>query len=1012
MSDRGAVVAYLVPPSGSFWAWQDGGQSIAWAGVGGPGPTIAFRGELEAIAGILAPNGLPPLAALVLLLAATRDTWPAIEPLIHDHVRKLGAAGLTAPGGVTLLSVAGRLEKTTIETLRGLNVVAGISSERRRALGVKIVLAQMVFEKAPPEVPPRLAEEIAEELRTANDPGLYVAGESAPITPLREWASAMDALKAGLSSVDEESLSLRQRTGLETLPRPAGEDLSPSQRVRGLLAEQIDDPELGGIVRLGRELLAALNLPRTLHRRQSDEPPAGGIADVSNRGPLDRLLVSELAHDDMTLAVRVAVNEALYLKREPPPQEPPQGRLILLDCGIRTWGVPRALTVSVGLALAATAPAGTRSKRGAMGKRARLPVGNDSRSVGHGSQSAGPSDVVGSALRTDPPPPQETVRSADPTKTDAPPSQETVRSADPTRFAHNHLPSDPILAVFRPDGANVVPVDLSSREGVIDHLSKLDTWPHFGPALASLARAAAGEKGTSAEVFLVTAQDVLDDAEFRIALRQLDALVVFAAGVDREGRVQLWSISPTGRTLLRSAVLDVSALLDPPRPRPAARPLAGTRFPAIFSRRPMPLLVPPTSDIKAAIGGKETGLIAITADRRLLHWGTMTWGEGPRELTAGLPGGRVHLLSFTSDGRAVAVIGGQGARRRGAEPRNWLVVASIATGQVSHSDLPLPSRIVGAAWHRGALLVVMRRSASAFGLESSQPLASLSTAGLGLHWRNGRFFMAHYRKYLALSYDGSRLVLEDVGKVPDNTQTVFEAAGVEGPLALTAGGAVFSVGQPAEPLWPLAGKQVRFKALSSDGTELLAATLGPDPAYYRLYLAPKTCWESITLRSGWHAGSSNRLAYSHRGALRTQLMGVSVTQTGSLALWPRYPGKCLHFVLRGLDLRLERDTGSALAMCYRPFIFNGRSDDFGFRLHCATWPDGSTAWLDSRGMLHLKSADLAVPQVTLVLPADGTLAGWSSDGHVYGPRFYHGLRTSWGGGHLEELIRRFAERLR
>jgi hypothetical protein len=296
-------------------------------------------------------------------------------------------------------------------------------------------------------------------------------------------------------------------------------------------------------------------------------------------------------------------------------------------------------------------------------------------------------------------------------------------------------------------------------------------------------------------------------------------------------------------------------------------------------------------------------------------------------------------------------------------------------------------------------------------LESSQPLASLSTAGLGLHWRNGRFFMCH-DKHMALSYDGTRLVLEDVGKVPENTNTVFEAAGVEGPLALTLRGEVFSVGQPGQPLWPVAEKPVRFKALSPDRSALLAASFEPNPTYYRLFLSPKTSWERIFLRSGWHAASANRLAAAHRGALRTQLQGISASPAGSLALWPQYPGRPLHFVLRGPDLRLERDTGAGQAVGYRPFIFNGRSEDFGFRLHRAAWADGSTAWLDSRGMLHLKSAAPDVPELTLVLASDGILAGWSSDGRVYGPRFYHQVRTAWDGGHLEELIRRFAERLR
>jgi hypothetical protein len=389
----------------------------------------------------------------------------------------------------------------------------------------------------------------------------------------------------------------------------------------------------------------------------------------------------------------------------------------------------------------------------------------------------------------------------------------------------------------------------------------------------------------------------------------------------------------------------------------------------------------------------------------------MTWGEGPRELTVAIPGGRIHLLSFTGDGRAVAVIGGQGTRRRGEAPRAWVVVARINTGHVTMSEIPLASLICGAAWHRGVLLVIMRRSVAAFGLESSQPLASLSTAGTGRKWRNGRFFLG-YGKHLALSCDGARLVLEDVGKVPGKTQTVFEAAAIEGPLALTADGAVFSVGQQAQLLWPAVGKHVKYKALSPDGTALLVATIEPDPICYRLFLAPKTGWERILLRSGWHAASANRLAAAHRGALRTQLQGISASPAGSLALWPQHPGRPLHFVLRGHDLCLERDTAVVQADNYRPFEFTGRSDDFGFRLHRASWADGSTAWLDSRGMLHLKSSAPQLAEITVIMASDGTLAGWSSDGRVYGPRFYHQLQTSWDGGHLEELIQRFAERLR
>ena len=61
--------------------------------------------------------------------------------------------------------------------------------------------------------------------------------------------------------------------------------------------------------------------------------------------------------------------------------------------------------------------------------------------------------------------------------------------------------------------------------------------------------------------------------------------------------------------------------------------------------------------------------------------------------------------------------------------------------------------------------------------------------------------------------------------------------------------------------------------------------------------------------------------------------------------------------------------------------------DRGYRLSIAEFGDGSRAWLDSRGLLHLASSDTAVPECTLVL-TDGPLAGWLSDGRVFGPEYW------------------------
>jgi len=121
---------------------------------------------------------------------------------------------------------------------------------------------------------------------------------------------------------------------------------------RRLIARLHQDPELGGIARIAHQLLAAIHLPRSLSDRE--DLPVGGVSDISNRGPLDRLLLSELAHDDVTLALRIALNEALYLRRETPPRSPPRRRAVLIDAGIRLWGVPRVFATAVALSLAAT----------------------------------------------------------------------------------------------------------------------------------------------------------------------------------------------------------------------------------------------------------------------------------------------------------------------------------------------------------------------------------------------------------------------------------------------------------------------------------------------------------------------------------------------------------------------------------------------------------------------------------------------------------------------------------
>lgn len=335
------VRSYLVPTHDTFWQWKDNAEVVAWM----DGKTIAFRTEICQVLRRLAPHGLPPFGAVVLLLAATRDNWQetSTEPGI--------LLGILKNAGVDDIEQSDLLA----DVLGGLDKISLLDADLRRRQVAKEAIVETVFEGQRD----RGSVETANQVVATLDQGLGEevlfrrGGRQAFDFGARELHRELQDLRQGVHRVRADALELRIESGLDEIPEPVDFELTPAERVRALLVRLQDDNELRGLANLALKLMAAVTLPRNVS--EPDEMPMGGFSDIANRGPLDRLLLSELAHDDLTLAVRVAVNEALYLRRESPPKTPPQQRTIFLDAGIRSWGVPRVFTTAVALALAASA---------------------------------------------------------------------------------------------------------------------------------------------------------------------------------------------------------------------------------------------------------------------------------------------------------------------------------------------------------------------------------------------------------------------------------------------------------------------------------------------------------------------------------------------------------------------------------------------------------------------------------------------------------------------------------
>ncbi len=101
-----------------------------------------------------------------------------------------------------------------------------------------------------------------------------------------------------------DALRHRIATGLDATPEPAEMD-SISAQVAQMLRDIKQDPEFSGLVQVVSDIMAALSLPRAL--ASPDLTALGGPSDISNRGPLHRLLKSELAHDHDVLATATGI---------------------------------------------------------------------------------------------------------------------------------------------------------------------------------------------------------------------------------------------------------------------------------------------------------------------------------------------------------------------------------------------------------------------------------------------------------------------------------------------------------------------------------------------------------------------------------------------------------------------------------------------------------------------------------------------------------------------------------
>lgn len=914
-SDESIAADYLAPSKHAFWKWSDGRDAIIWA----DGTTIVFRAELAEVLTLLAPNGLPPLNTVLLLIAASRASW-------DDSSDNIGILA-----GVLRDPKTDEVPEWFPDVVNGLNAIGALPEHLRESPRAKAIAALTVFESTMWRTS---ADDARAVVRILESHG-FVEFEYSDVdreTYLVDVYLDMLNLRFGLERIDAETLELRMRTGLDQLITPADVEIPLSDQVRQLVRSLIDDKELSGLARVTRQLMGIVHLPRAI--TEFEDLPVGGVSDISNRGPLDRLLLSELAQDDDTLTVRVAMNEALYLRRESPPFSPPNCRAILIDAGIRMWGVPRVLATAVAMSLCATADRMTR------------------------------------------------------------------------------------LEVFRAAGDDVDLVEFKNREQLIEHLSVLQHESHPGNALPAFEDAVA-DADSAVDAVIITTKDVVADRDFRQMLSSSALQQFYLATVDRFGDFKLEAWNEFGSKTLCRARLPLDDLLTPSRKPtlPLIDDNADIRLPLILATSRFPFLLPHPIDAKNMWHVSGHGVFAITNDGRLMLWKDRDYGA--RQLCDNLPSQNLLWCGNVRPGFATAVFGKLGS--------SALYLLNIDLKECETEVFPLtlsstyPQHVTCVD---GVIVVTFQQRFDVFDPTTSERTGA-NTIDVTIKQCSGRFVrtsnVSNFNKWFVLSLRNGSVELNPVSAADSDSSKficVFERLGRDGAIGLTNDCRLhfMSNGYTTDSLTKQLGHtQVDLRAISRDGKRIVVGN-NRSPTVQIQIGEPSDYFVNVekvkaiaTSGDPWQLVEPKIQQLVHPANIRHRFQRIHFKQ-GKLILVTR---KNKHLtIVRGANRdRLVLATGllaTASSCSFRPI--RGPQGTH-YRLQVATWDDGSRAFLDSRGMLHLKSSDETLPDISLVL-CDNGVAVWCSNGWMFGPKYFLGGESNATIEQIENLLSKFVARLR
>lgn len=331
------VKGYFKAHEGYFWEWatdedipDETGYNENNLIVLNDLSAIAYRPYILEILKELQPQGFPPFGALLLVLYVTNDSYIKIDKLRGFIYHPLVIEKVDA-------------------VLEFLSKIYNLKSIYKKGQN-KITLLQTIFKDSHNMVSSDDSHQILREYyRQPNKISDCITNDTVYVPTLIKELQTLELLNSRFPTTESIINAMKGMVDIPELEDEVVQEETTIETSKDFIQELIEDPKTFQVGSLIKRIWSGLKIP--MRHLSPGEQPIGGISDMTNKGELSRMLLSEFANEDEVFMNRVANNEALYIQREIPPEENIFERIILIDTSLKNWGTPKVLAFASAIAV-------------------------------------------------------------------------------------------------------------------------------------------------------------------------------------------------------------------------------------------------------------------------------------------------------------------------------------------------------------------------------------------------------------------------------------------------------------------------------------------------------------------------------------------------------------------------------------------------------------------------------------------------------------------------------------